>query len=187
IAGLAPAASASTQAHGPGRRTDWAGFVLLALVMVSLVFGLHALPEAKAAPLSLAVPLGLAAIAFLALMAVEARSEAPLLDRSFFARRSFSLGIAIGALAMFSIMSLLLYFNLYAQSPTGLRLTALEAGAMLLPLSAALLALALSASAVAKRAGPAKAMAGGMGLVAIAGLVIAAAAAGGQIVLLALG
>ena len=38
-------------------------------------------------------------------------------------------------------MSLLLYFNLYAQSRDGLGLTALEAGASLLPLSAALLAL----------------------------------------------
>jgi hypothetical protein len=54
---------------------------------------------------------------------------------------------------MFSIMSLLLYFNLYAQSREGLSLTALEAGASLLPLSVALLALALSASAVTARVG----------------------------------
>jgi hypothetical protein len=47
--------------------------------------------------------------------------------------------VAIGSLSMFSIMGLLLYFNLYAQSPEGLGLTALEAGASLLPLSAALL------------------------------------------------
>ncbi len=43
-----------------------------------------------------------------------------LLDRSFFARRPFTLGVAVGALAMFSIMALLLYFNLYAQSRLGL-------------------------------------------------------------------
>ena len=47
------------------------------------------------------------------------------------------------SLSMFSIMSLLLYFNLYAQSREGLGLTALEAGAALLPLSVSLLALAL--------------------------------------------
>ena len=58
-------------------------------------------------------------------------------------RRGFVMGVAIGSLSMFSIMSLLLYFNLYAQSREGLGLTALEAGASLLPLSAALLALAL--------------------------------------------
>jgi hypothetical protein len=78
-------------------------------------------------------------------------SETPPRDSTiatFFARRGFVMGVAIGSLSMFSIMSLLLYFNLYAQSRDGLGLTALEAGASLLPLSAALLALALSASAV---------------------------------------
>src|SRR5207244_93057 len=84
--------------------------------------------------------------------------------RAFFARRSFVMGVAIGSLSMFSIMSLLLYFNLYAQSRDGLGLTALEAGASLLPLSAALLALALSASAVAARLGLRNAMTGGMAL-----------------------
>ena len=69
---------------------------------------------------------------------MESRAEAPLVDLSFFARRGFVMGVAIGSLSMFSIMSLLLYFNLYAQSREGLGLTALEAGAALLPLSAAL-------------------------------------------------
>ena len=97
------------------------------------------------------------------------------------------MGLAIGALAMFSIMSLLLYFNLYAQSREGLDLTALEAGAALLPLSAALLALALSASAVAARLGLRNAMMGGMALIAIASAIIGAAVVAGGIVLLAIG
>jgi MFS family permease len=84
---------------------------------------------------------------------------------------------------MFSII----YFNLYAQSRDGLDLTALEAGAALLPLSAALLALALSASAVATRFGLRNAMTGGMALVAIASAVIGVAAAGGGMVLLGVG
>jgi hypothetical protein len=40
---------------------------------------------------------------------VESRAEAPLVDLSFFARRGFVMGVAIGSLSMFSIMSLLLY------------------------------------------------------------------------------
>jgi predicted MFS family arabinose efflux permease len=119
---------------------------------------------------------------------VESRAKAPLVDLTFFARRSFVMGVAIGSLAMFSILSLLLYFNLYAQSREGLGLTALEAGAALLPLSAALLALALSASAVAARLGLRSAMRGGMALlIAIASAVIGAAIAGGGMVLLAIG
>ena len=110
--------------------------------MVSLVFGLHALPHVGAAPLLVVGPFVLAAAAFVLLLIVESRAEVPLVDLSFFARRGFVMGVAIGSLSMFSIMSLLLYFNLYAKSREGLGLTALEAGASLLPLSAALLALA---------------------------------------------
>src|SRR2546421_2925332 len=45
LAGLASAGSASARASGAQRgRADWIGFVLLATVMGSLVFSLHALP-----------------------------------------------------------------------------------------------------------------------------------------------
>ncbi|TMK15863.1 MAG: multidrug efflux MFS transporter [Alphaproteobacteria bacterium] len=150
-------------------------------MMVSLVFGLHALPHARAAPLPAIGPFVLAAAAFFLLLFVESRAKAPLVDLTFFARRSFVMGVAIGSLSMFSILSLLLYFNLYAQSREGLGLTALEAGAALLPLSAALLALALSASAVAARLGLRNAMRGGMALIAIASAVIGTAVAGGAV------
>jgi predicted MFS family arabinose efflux permease len=129
----------------------------------------------------------LAAAAFLLLLRVESRAKAPLVDLTFFARRSFVMGVAIGSLSMFSILSLLLYFNLYAQSREGLDLTALEAGAALLPLSAALLALALSASGVAARLGLRNAMRGGMALIAIASAIIGAAIVEDGMVLLAIG
>jgi MFS family permease len=189
IAGMAVAGLATAHARGAqSRRADWIGFVLLATVMVSLVFGLHALPHAGAAPLSVVVPFALAAIAFVLMLNVESRHEAPLVDLGFFARRGFVMGVTIGSLAMFSIMSLLLYFNLYAQSRDGLGLTALEAGAALLPLSAALLALALSASAVAKWIGLRNAMTSGMALIVLASAIIGVAVAGGGgMVLLALG
>jgi MFS family permease len=188
IAGLASTGAAAARAHATqSRRTDWLGFVLLATVMVALVFALHALPQARAALLPVVGPFVLSAAAFVLLLRVESRAAAPLLDLRFFARRGFVMGVAIGALAMFSIMSLLLYFNLYAQSRDGLGLTALEAGAALLPLSAAQLALALSASAVAARVGLRNAMTGGMALVALASAILAIAVAGGGMVVLALG
>jgi hypothetical protein len=97
------------------------------------------------------------------------------------------MGVAIGFLAMFSIISLLLYFNLYAQSPEGMGLTALEAGAALLPLSAALLALALSAQAVAARIGLRNAMTAGVSWIPIASAIIGMTTAAGGMVLLAIG
>src|SRR5262249_6234768 len=52
IAGLASAGSSAPRACGTqSSRLDWIGFVLLATLMVSLVFGLHALPHAASAPL----------------------------------------------------------------------------------------------------------------------------------------
>ncbi len=155
--------------------------------MVSLVFGLHALPQVAVAPLPVIGPLVLAAAALAMLLAVERRAKAPLVDLSFFARRGFVLGVAIGSLAMFSIMGLLLYFNLYAQSREGLGLTALAAGAALLPLSAALLALALSAAAVAGRIGLRNAITAGMALIVLASALIGVAVSGGGMVLLAIG
>jgi len=188
LAGLAfsgPAAARTEAA--PAKRADWLGFVLLATFMVSLVFGLHALPQIGAAPLPAVGPFALAIAAFIALLIVEMRVPAPLVDLSFFTRLEFVVGSAIGALAMLCIMSLLLYFNLYAQSVEGLDLTALEAGAMLLPLGVALLALALSASSVSARLGLRTAMMGGMALIVLASAIIAAAVSGGGMVVLGVG
>ena len=188
IAGLASAASATARDYSTQTRpADWIGFVFLSTLMVSLVFGLHALPHAGVAPLPVVGAFLLAAVALFLLLRVESRVDAPLVDLSFFARRGFVMGVAIGSLSMFCIMSLLLYFNLYAQSREGLDLTALEAGAWLLPLSAALLALALSASTVAGRVGARNAMTGGMALIAIASAIIGAAVANGGAIFMALG
>ena len=78
IAGMASAGFATTGAGGAqGRRTDWIGFILLATFMVALVFGLHAVPHVGAAPLPVIGPFVLAAAAFVLLLSVEARAEAP--------------------------------------------------------------------------------------------------------------
>ena len=91
------------------------GFVLLATAMVSMILALQALPQAVSAPLTVIGPLVLAAAAFTAAADRRDAAAAPLIDLSFFVRRSFVLGVSLGALSMFGIMSLLLYFNLYAQ------------------------------------------------------------------------
>jgi len=187
IAGMASGLKPARVDGVQGRREDWIGFTLLAIFMVSLVFSLHAVPRARATPFSVIGPFALAAAAFVLLLSIERRAEAPLVDLSFFARRGFVMGVTIGSLSMFSIMGLLFYFNLYAQSPEGLGLTPLEAGVSLLPLGAALLVLALSASAVVARVGLRNAMMGGMALIAIAGAVIDAAIARGGMPLLAVG
>ena len=54
------------------------------------------------------------------------------------ARRNFSLAAAVLFLSMLNIMTLLLYYNLFAQAPQGLGYSAIRAGLSLLPLSLAL-------------------------------------------------
>ena len=168
----------------PRNHLDWVGFVLLATGMVSLVFALHAMADWKSAPLSLLGSSVLAAAAFFLLATFETRAKTPFVDLSFFALPEFVMGASIGSLSMFSIMSLLLYINLYAQDREGLSLTALEAGIALLPLSVSLLAIALSASTIAEKIGLRTAISGGMGLIPIASALIGSSVAGGGIILL---
>jgi MFS family permease len=188
IAGIASAGAATPVANaGPPRRADWLGFLLSGTFMVALVFTLQSAPRATVAPASFIAPFAVAAAAFLLLLAADARAKAPLVDLTFFRHRPFVMGVAIGSLGMFSILSFLLYFNLYAQGRDGPGFTALEAGASLLPLSGVLLAIALSASAVAARIGLRYAMAAGMVLLAIASAIVAVAVEQGWIVILLVG
>ena len=62
---------------------------------------------------------------------------------------------------MFDIMALLLYYNLFAQSPTGLAMTPIMAGLSLLPLSVALFGFARAAPRLGKLLGMRLMMAGG--------------------------
>ena len=120
-------------------------------------------------------PFTLAVVAFALLLRAELRTETPLFDVRFFARRAFTMGVVIASLSMMSIMCLLLYYNLYAQSREGLGLTALQAGASLLPLCVALLTLAISASTLVARVGLRTAITAGMVLVVIGSAALGAA------------
>jgi MFS family permease len=77
---------------------------------------------------------------------------------------------------MFSVLALLLYFNLDAQSRSGLALSAIGAGLFLLPLSAGLLAFAFSAPCLVRRFGPRRVLTSAMLLTVLASIVIGVAA-----------
>ena len=177
-AGMAAGADGTPTDRPDRRGVDWDGFLLLAVFMVALVFGLHGLPHIAAAPLAAAGPLALAACSFAALLALERRVAAPLFVREFFSYRRFTTGVAAGSVSMFCIMALLLYFNLFAQSPDGLRETPLDAGASLLPLSAMLLGVAMGAPAIARRTGLRLAMTAAMALIVAGSFVIFLAVSG---------
>jgi MFS family permease len=187
VAGMTAGADGPVVARSDRRGVDWGGFVLLVGFMVAFVFGLHALPHVASAPVAAVGPLAFAACAFAALLALERRVAAPLFVQAFFSQRRFATGVAAGSVSMFCIMALLLYFNLFAQSPNGLGETPLAAGAALLPLSAALLAVALAAPAIAARIGLRTAMTVATVLIVAGSAVIYLAASGSGAGVLAVG
>jgi predicted MFS family arabinose efflux permease len=153
---------------GGGRRgpIDWLGLGLLAVFMVMLISGLHALPVARSDPKVAIAPLGLAAVAFAVLLRVETRHRRPLLDFGLFGNRNFALACALVFLFMFDIMNILLYYNLFAQAPDGLAMTPIAAGVSLMPLSLAFFGFARAAPWLARRIGMKQMMVGGSLLLA---------------------
>jgi MFS family permease len=146
---------------------DWMGLGILAVFMVTLISGLQALAHVRANPLAAIIPLVLAVIAFASLIRTETRSKLPLVDFSLFANETFAISAGLLFLVMFDIMTLLLYFNLFAQSADGLGLSAVAAGLSLLPLSIALFVFARTAPSIGARIGVRRMLTGGSLLLAL--------------------
>ncbi|HKF60285.1 MAG TPA: MFS transporter [Dongiaceae bacterium] len=170
-AGLALAAKPGA----PGREAggvDWPGLGLLVLFMVTMVSGLQALARFAQAPWDAILLLLVAVVALLLLYRTERRRDHPLLDFALFQNRRFTLAVLIASLMMFDIMTLLLYYNLFAQSLRGLALTPIAAGLSLVPLSVALFGFARVAPRIAEAVGLRRMMVGG-GLILVLGCAIA--------------
>jgi MFS family permease len=149
------------------RRIDWLGLGLLAIFMVTLVQGLRAMGAGVSNPGAAIAPLGLAAIAFVALLRLETRHDRPLFDFGLFRSRNFALACALVFLLMSDILGILFYYNLFAQSPDGLGRTPIAAGFSLMPLSAALFGFAQMAPWLATAFGLRRMMVAGSLLLAL--------------------
>jgi len=170
VVAMVPAALLLLRRPGAaGRGTaamDWMGLGILAVFM-TLISGLQALVYIRSKPFAAIIPLVLAAIAFAALIRTETRRKLPLVDFSLFANKTFAISAGLLFLVMFDIMTLLLYFNLFAQSADGLGMSAVAAGLSLLPLSIALFAFARAAPSIGARIGMRRMLTGGSLLLAL--------------------
>ena len=175
--GFAITRGVATSGSKPIGRFDWMGFVLLAVFMGALISALQALPAAMRTPLSFVAFAVLAAVALAALLATERRIKDPLIDLDLYRGAAFVRAVAAGSIAMSSILALLLFYNLDAQSAAGLSLSPVGAGLSLLPLSCGLLIVAFSAPSLVGRFGPRRALTGAMLLIAVAAVVVAVAMA----------
>ncbi|MDE5453270.1 MFS transporter [Bradyrhizobium sp. CSA112] len=171
VAAMVPAALMLLRHPGAqGGRTismDWMGLGILAVFMVTLISGLQALAHIRVNPQAAMVPLALAVIAFGGLIWTETRRRQPLVDFGLFSNRSFAIAAGLLFLVMFDIMTLLLYYNLMAQSADGLGMSAVAAGLSLLPLSVALFAFARAAPSIGMSIGVRRMLTGGSLLLAL--------------------
>lgn len=153
-----------------GRRTtsmDWVGLGVLAFFMVTLITGLQALAHIRSTPQAAIVPLALAMAALGLLIWTETRHRQPLVDFGLLSNRDFVVASALAFLVMFDIMTLLLYYNIFAQSTNGLGISAVAAGVSLLPLSVALFGFARAAPRLAVAIGLRRMLVGGSLLLAV--------------------
>jgi MFS family permease len=176
VVAIVPAAIMLAMRPGlPGRkadRLDWLGVCLLAVFMVSLILALRSLPSIRSVPQATIIPAALAIIAFAALIWAERRHPRPLLDFHLLAKANLIPACEMAFVLMFGIMTLLLYYNLYAQAPEGLGMSAIAAGLSLLPLSVALFGFARAAPRLSTSVGLRRMLVGGWLLFALGCLVL---------------
>ncbi len=166
---------------------DWIGLSLLVIFATMLVSGLRALPQIAAAPLDAAVPLATAAMAGAALPWAEGKNPRPLLDFNLFSNRDYLIACLLGFFLMFDIMTLLLYYNLFAQRSDGLHLTAEAAGFSLVPLSLAFFGFARAAPSLAAALGMRRMMVGGAVLLAVGCAIVWTSVAVASLIIQSLG
>jgi len=152
---------------------DWAGFVLLTLGLVSLVYGLIRAGENSWSDTGVIVCLTAGVVALAAFIAVERRVAHPMFDPSLLRIPTFA-GGSIAAFAMNgSLYAVLLYLVIYLQDILGF--SAQDAGLRLAIISAAQLVTATIAGRVSEHV-PARWLIGpglllvGIGLIVMAGL-----------------
>jgi EmrB/QacA subfamily drug resistance transporter len=148
------------------RSIDYAGTVLIALVLAPVVLALSKGNDwgwTSAATLgSLAVSL----VATLLFVRVERRARAPLVDLRLLRNRVL-VGATLAILIVAGAINALMYvLSLYFQDPAGLGMSALETGLATLPAAAGMIAITPAITPLAGKIGPGRAVALGFALAA---------------------
>ena len=152
----------------PVRRIDYLGAALLCVAIVSFLLSLRVDDSAMA---GMRTGLGIAALVS-ALLFVwrERRAPDPLLHLEFFRARGFSLGNVLGFTASFAMFGVIAYVPLFAQITRGG--SAMEAGAIITPMSLSWSLASVAAGRMAHRIGEGHLIRFGI-LVMILGLLLA--------------
>jgi EmrB/QacA subfamily drug resistance transporter len=114
-------------------RPDWAGFAVLTVGLVSLVYGLIRASETTWGNIGVIICLAVAVVLFITFVILEQRVAHPMFDLSLFRVPTFTGGLCAAFAMNGSLYAVLLYIVLYLQNDLGY--SALGTGARLLVLS----------------------------------------------------
>ncbi len=149
------------------RSIDFAGTVLVALILAPLVLALSKGNDWGWASLATIGCLAISVVATLLFVYVEKRVSAPLVDLQLL-RNKVLVGSTLAILIVAGTLNGLMYVvSLYFQDPAGLGLSALEAGLATLPAAAGMVAVTPLIAPLAVRIGGGKAVALGFALAAV--------------------
>ncbi len=135
------------------QKLDLLGLLLFVFGMVPFVFGLveaNVWGWTRALTLSFLIGGALILVLF---WYVEERVRSPLIDFSHFEKKLFALSIAGLGNTVFSLLTILYFFNLYMQNSLLLNFTPFESGIAMLPMSISMFIISLYCSRLVQRWG----------------------------------
>jgi EmrB/QacA subfamily drug resistance transporter len=164
-AAIAPSLIAESRSEGEERNFDVAGALTITLGLSAFVF---ALLDAESAGWGSAQTIGTLVAAVLliaAFVAIEQRSQAPLVPFSIFRVRTITGANVVGLLVGASLFAMFYFISLYMQQVLGY--SPIKAGLSYLPLAVSIIISAGVASALVTKVGFKPILAAGMALIAI--------------------
>ena len=121
----------------------------------------------------------ISAVAAVAFVVIELRSEDPMMDVSLFRSRVFSGGVAAMGLWAFGVFGIYFFTSLYLQNVLGFSPT--KAGVAFVPMALVMAFVAAASGSIAARVGTHRAVAGGLALMAAAVLGMSSVGAEGSL------
>jgi DHA2 family methylenomycin A resistance protein-like MFS transporter len=142
--------------RAPGHRLDLPGQAAAILALGMLAAALVEGGRAGWTEPAVLAGFALAAVAFAAFVAIEARSAAPMLPLGFFRSRTFSAASAMGLLLNVAVYGLIFVLSLYFQRAQGR--SALATGLAFAPMTGVVMATNVGAGRLARRVGARRVM-----------------------------
>ena len=180
VAALAPRLIAESRSESATRHFDAAGAVTVTAGLSILVYAIVDATDAGWGSLQTLGLIGLSAALIAAFIAIERRSQAPLMPFRIFRLRTLTGANVVGLLVGASLFSMFFFITLYMQQVLGY--SAIEAGLAYLPLAVTIIIAAAIASQLVTRIGFKPVLAAGMALIAAALVWFSQVSVGGSFV-----